>query len=286
LKLSLAAPAVEPVHEVTLNVEPDKHTSGDIVYLDCFLIEVKSSKDQVNVMSTAVDVKAFKSLEQYVHIEIVGNVNYPEYFPKNIGKLIDGITAFKYKETPLKYVTRDDFKDMSSELVLVNLADNKIEEIPFDTFHDLTKLIYFDIRDNKIKRLAPNMFAKSPNFDTLIIESNEITELHPDLFRDCSEFKVLYAEFNNIKEFHEDLLKNNPNMTVISMRHNKIKNIPIDFNRFSELHVADFTHNCGTCDTMYFMSQPYVEYYNDEEQKKWIKTVPEFQQKVEEVCRG
>ena len=130
------------------------------------------------------------------------------------------------------------------------------------------------------------MFAKSPKFDSLIVKANELTELHPDLFKDCPEFYILYAEYNKIEEFHEDLLKNNPKMRVISMRHNKIKNIPIDFNRFVELHVADFTHNGGTCDTMYFMYQPYVEYYNDEEQKKWIKTVPDFQKKIEETCRG
>ena len=74
-------------------------------------------------------------------------------------------------------------------------------------------------------------------------------------------------------------------MTIINMKHNKINNIPIDFNRFKLLGIADFTHNEGTCDTLYSDGEPSDEYYDKNEQKKWIKTVPEFQQKIEEVCR-
>jgi Leucine-rich repeat (LRR) protein len=225
-------------------------------------------------------------MNKSIYIDIVGNENYPEYFPKNLGDIINGTGGFTYKNTPLKYISRDDFKDMAPNLYLIILEDNKIEEIPFDTFYDLPDLIYLDVRDNKLKNLAPNLFANSPKFNTLIVESNEIEELHPDLFKDCPEFHVLYAEFNKIEEFHPDLFENNPNMTVISIRHNKIKNIPIDFTRFELLDVADFTHNAGTCDTMYFSFKPYDEYYDDNEQKKWIKTVPEFQEKVEEICRG
>ena len=74
-------------------------------------------------------------------------------------------------------------------------------------------------------------------------------------------------------------------MMIIEMNHNKIRNIPINFNTFKGLDVADFTHNGGTCDIMYFSVKPYVEYYDEEEQWKWIKTIPEFQQKIEEICR-
>ena len=74
-------------------------------------------------------------------------------------------------------------------------------------------------------------------------------------------------------------------MTAINMTKNKIRNIPIDFNRFKLLEFADFTHNEGTCDTLYSAGKPYDENYDKNEREKWIKTVPEFQHKIEEVCR-
>ncbi|CAG9810294.1 unnamed protein product [Chironomus riparius] len=279
--------SIEPFHEVALKCESTSEINNeDIAYIACSMENVTSSSNQVTVTSMNLSMDELKKLNMSIYIDIVGNGNYPEYFPKNLGKIINGTGGFTYKNTPLKYISRADFKDFAPDLYLIILEDNKIEEIPFDTFYDLPDLIYLDVRDNKLTSLAPNMFANSPAFHTLIIESNEITELHPDLFKNCPEFYVLYAEFNKIEEFHESLFINNPNMTVISMRHNKIQNIPIDFTKFKHLDVADFTHNGGTCDTMYFSFEPYDEHYDKNEQKKWIKTVPEFQQKIEEVCRA
>ncbi|KAL7011493.1 hypothetical protein ACKWTF_014284 [Chironomus riparius] len=286
IHLSAYAAVVDPVNEVAINCDPSKYSDDEYEYLECFLIEVKSPKDKVVVTSSSINMDTINSSNKTIHVDITGNVNYPEYFPKNLAAYFKGTHTFRYKETPLKFIKREDFKDLGSTLTLLNLGESEIEDIPYDAFYDLTNLVYLDISDNRLKNLDTRLFINSPKFNSLFVRSNEITEIHPDLLNNCPEFYVLYAEFNKIEEFHEDLFKNNPKMWVISIRHNRIKNIPIDFNRFTELHVADFTHNGGTCDTMYFMNQPYVEYYNDEEQKKWIKTVPDFQKKIEEVCRG
>ena len=284
IQLSIHAAVIEPVNEVALKSD-DNYIVEDREFFKCYLTEVKSSKDQVKVTSTTLEMDKLKSLNNRIFILISGNKNYPEYFPKDLGTFVDGITGIKYEATPLKYITRDDFKGMASKLYSINLQNNQIEEIPFDTFYDLPKLAFLNVRDNKIKSLPPNLFTNSPVFISLVIISNKLTALHADLFKDCPAFEILRAEFNQIEELHEDLFKNNPNMTIISMKHNKIRNIPMDFNRFELLGVADFTHNGGTCDTMYFSFKPFVETYDEEEQKKLIKTVPEFQQKIEEVCR-
>lgn len=279
---------IEEVKDVALKCEFSNFNASTqeyIEYIDCSLTDVSSPKDRLKVTSNTLYWNTVKEINKTIYVDIVGNDNYPEYLPEGLGRSINGTGGFTYKNSPLKYIKRADFKDMAPSLFLIILEDNKIEEIPHDTFYDLPYFHYLDVRRNKIKSLVPNLFDHAPDFSTLIIEENQVTELHVDLFKNCPDFHVLYAEFNEISEIHEDLFKNNPNMSIISMRHNKIKNVPIDFKKYNELSVADFTHNGGKCDTMYFSFQPYVEYYDENEQKKWIKTVTEFQHKIEEICR-
>jgi len=284
-QLSAHAAVIKPNHEVTLNCDPDE-SSDYFVWIECFLMEIKSSEDQVFVKSTSLDIEHQNFLNKTIQMNVEGNANYPEYFPKNLGKIISGVGRFFYQDTPLKYVSRDDFKDFGPKLKMLGFKGGEIKDIPYDTFYDLHNLNYLDIRDNHINYLAPNLFANSPMFDSLFMSYNQVTELHPDLFKDCPEFHILYAEFNKIEKIDENLFKNNPKMRIISMRHNKIKNVPYDFSKFDLLDVADFTHNEGTCDTMYFNYEPYDEYYDANEKKKWIKNVPDFQKKIEETCRG
>ena len=285
LQLSSQLLAIESYHEVSLTIDPDWYTDDDEVFYTCFLTTVKSPKDQVIVTSTAVDMQSWNSLNKSVWIEIIGNASYPEQFPKNLGELLSGITHFEYSKTPLKFITRDDFKGMATNLSWINLSENDIEDIPFDLFFDMSKLRSVSVNNNKIKRLAPNMFAKSPNLVYLKIEFNEITELHPDLFRDCPDFNVLIANNNSIEEIHENLFLNNPNMINISLRHNKIKNISIDFSRFTGIDLADFLRNAGTCDIVYCTMLAFIETNEGAELDNIYRTLPEFQQKVGEICK-
>ena len=260
-QLSTFAAVITPNNEVALTCDPAE-PDYMFAYIDCNLIDVKSPKDQVHVASTNFDVGNEKFTDITIRLRIYGNAKYPEHFPKNLGKLVSGVDNFYYKKTPLKYIKRDDFKDFGVKLTSLSLGENEIIDIPFDTFYDLPNLRDLILRSNRITNLSPNLFDNSPNFGLLFADFNQITEVHPDLF------------------------KNNPFIRVITMRHNKIKNVPFDFTKFDNLASVDFTHNAGTCDTMYFRYDPFVEYYDDNDLKKWIKDVKDFQKKIEETCRG
>ena len=281
LQLSVNSAVIDTTREVELKCESTENGNKYLKFA-CFLAGVSSSQDQVFVILKNLETEKQMKLKWRIVVDIDGNKNYPEYFPKNLGKTINGTRELTYKNTPLKFITRDDFKDMAPYLHEISLVENKIEEIAFDTFYDFPGLQVLDVQNNKLKSLAPNLLTNSQFLNNLNIRHNEITALHPDLFKNCPNITCLLAEFNQIEEIHEDLFKNNPKMTFIKMSNNKIRNIQVNFNKFDEhLIVADFTHNAGTCDTMYYSFEPYGEY----EQKKLIKTVPEFQQKVEEDCR-
>lgn len=281
-QLSVRASVIQPLRNVTLkfvSYNCNSNSSKDII---CSLEKLSSSTEQVVVSSTTIDTEALKSTACF-RIEIVGNEDYPEYFPKNIGKFIDGVTNFVYKNTSLKSICRDDFKHMSTKLRSLEISSHKIEEIPYDTFYDITELSYLNIRGNRIKSLAPNLFFESQNLQALVMDWNYITELHSDHFKKCPIFEILNMEFNKITSLQEDLFQNNPNMTKIYMTYNRIKNIFVDFNRFEFLDVADFTHNKGNCDIIY--SKTKRDYYDKHTLENMINRVPEFQKKIEELCR-
>ncbi|CAG9810296.1 unnamed protein product [Chironomus riparius] len=172
-QLSAYAAVIVPTQEVALNCVKESGTDEYLIFFDCFLMEVKSSKDQVYVTSTDLDTNSIEAHITVVRLQISGNVNYPEYFPKNLAKTVHGITNFFYKKTPLRFIKREDFKDMPSKLTMLSLEDNEIEDIPFGAFYDLQNLKYLDISGNNLKELDPNLFTKSPLFDSLLAKSND-----------------------------------------------------------------------------------------------------------------
>ncbi|KAL7011494.1 hypothetical protein ACKWTF_014285 [Chironomus riparius] len=277
---------LQPIAEASLTCGPITFIDSYTESLDCSLKDVKSSNIEVAVTSSDVDMAGFISRENFVNIDITGDDKYPEYFPKHLAKTLKGTTTFTYTKTPLKVIKRDDLTDFGTKLYILSLADNKIEDIAYDALHGLTKLRNLILSNNKLKSLPSNLLSNAPIFDSLFINSNELTELHPDLFKDSPLFNFLSAEFNKIDKIDKDLFKNNINLSIVLMKYNKIRNIPINFTRFELLDSVDFTHNGGSCDTMFFSFEPYEEQYDAIEKKKWIKRLPEFQKKIEDVCRG
>ena len=280
-----ANPAV--IREVGLKC--DISSAKESVYQDfvCHLTGVSSSTEQVKIISINVNFSNLKSSPQTtIDVSINGNLNYPEYFPKNLSKSISGTVLFQYSNTSLKYIQREDLKDIGIELVNFSLDSNKIEEIPFDTFYDFPKLLVLELCYNNLKSLPPKLLANSPALASFSIENNKITELHPDMFQNCPKLDGLYATSNNIENLHENLFKNNPKLRFIEMRNNNIKSIGIDFTKIKELGIAIFTQNVGICNVMYLSFQPHVDYYENDEQEIVSKTLPEFQERIEKICRN
>jgi len=281
IQLSVNSVPIDSVREIKLECE-SKDENPYVEILNCYFLDISSSNEQLNVTSMNIDMA---EIEKVIHVNIFGNVNYPEYFPKNLSKLIRDTYMFKYNETPLRYVTRSDFADMSSYLSYFDLEDNEIDEIPYDLFYDMDHVRDIRLSHNNIKSLPPNLFKNSLKLETFHIEFNKIKEFHPDLFKDCPKFATLRADFNDVEELHEDLFKHNPKMSSIWFRNNKIRNIGVDFEKLKKLDSAVFLHNQGSCGAMYLGYRPTDEYYSKKEMDVLFRTVPEFQEKIEEVCK-
>ncbi|KAL7011491.1 hypothetical protein ACKWTF_014282 [Chironomus riparius] len=224
----------------------------------CWLTDLSTADDQVIVTESSFNLQEQLKFQKPINIILLGNESYPEYFPKNFTRFLTGVSGFIYDDTSLKYIQRDDFTGLASPNPLIlHLRSNEIEEIPFDTFYDLTNLLYLDISSNKIKSLASNLLINSIGLHSLSISGNDLTELHQDLLINCPQLYDLTAEFNQIQELHEDLFRNNPNMK----------------------------NNFGTCDVIFSTLTPDDKDFDEVDQRKAMKNVPKFQKKIEKVCR-
>lgn len=275
--------ATESAREVRFECKTDSRYSEENY---CWLAGLSTPQDQVIVTESSFNIEDQLKYQKPINIIFLGNESYPEYFPKNLTKFLTGVSGFLYDDTPLKYIQRDDFIGLVSENPLIlHLRSNEIEEIPFDTFHDLTNLLYLDISSNKIKSLASNLLINSVELHSLSISSNDLTEIPQNLLMNCPKIYDLTAEFNQIQEVPQDLFKNNQNMKSISMMYNKIRNIKVDFRNLKLLQFADFRDNFGTCDVIFSILTPDDKDYDEFDQRKAIKIIPKFQKKIEKVCR-
>lgn len=275
--------AADSAIDVRLECKTDNRYSEEIY---CWLAGLSTSQDQVIVTESRFTIEDQLKYQKPVNIIFLGNESYPEYFPKNLTKFVTGVSGFLYDDTSLKYIQRDNFIGLASENPLIlHLRSNEIEEIPFDTFYDLTNLLYLDISSNKIKILAPNLLINNIELHSLSISSNDLTDIPQNLLINCPKLYDLTAEFNQIQELPEDLFKNNPNMTSISMMYNKIRNIKIDFRDLKLLQFADFRNNFGTCDVIFSILTPDDKDFDEVDQRKAIKIIPKFQKRIEKNCR-
>lgn len=136
------------------------------------------------------------------------------YLPNGIGQQFKNLQEFFVWFSELKFVQRDNFKDMEG-LLRLDIAYNKVVDIPEDTFWDLPNLEGLWLQENKIKMLPENLFVSLSKLKFIAAESNEIVLLQRGLFR------------------------NNPRLEKIYLYNNKIVSIGIDVLQFKEIDLRN-----------------------------------------------
>lgn len=146
----------------------------------------------------------------------------------------------------LRVIKREDFSSMP-KLQTLNLADNKIDQIPEDALYDLGALVDFFVEKNNIRKFPTYLLNHAPMFQRFMAQNNSIEEIEADFF------------------------KNNPILKIVALDNNKIQKIRVDFRPFKNLKKLDLKNN--TC---------IDSYYND-----WrkYKSVPLLQDEIDKLCR-
>ena len=105
-------------------------------------------------------------------------------------------------ENPITSVSLGNFPD----LVVLDLANNKLSNISSDTFLGLKSLRYINLGGNQIETFPKDTFSHSDNLQRLVLTDNKITKLNSDQFS---------SEYNN-----------NIELTEIDLSYNKLSSLP------------------------------------------------------------
>lgn len=141
------------------------------------------------------------------------------HFPNNLGRLFPSLETLSCVKSHVKFLERMNFKDMS-HLWSLDLSSNLIEQVPVDSFYDLTKVKEIFLKDNKLKVLNANTFIK--NFKLLRFSSNR----------------------NQIESIERGSFRKNSELMKISFSNNKIKKIENQsFGKMLKLEVLDLSNN-------------------------------------------
>lgn len=248
----------------------------------CQLVGTKLKSEKLKISSINVNFKELAaSTGQAQLVFFTGDDTYPEHIPEGLLKSVEGIEAFYYNFSPLKFIKRSDFKD-GSELRAISLERNEIEVIPFDTFYDLKNLQFIKLDTNKLRQFHPATFANSQNLKNLIFNDNQITELNQNLLKSSPNLEEVQGNSNKIQELSKDLFVNNQKLRTVSFERNQLRNILVDFRSLKGIKHVNIADNYGNCNFVYFEEKPYSV---QEEPKGWVYKIEELQENIGKSCR-
>lgn len=248
----------------------------------CQIIGTKTKSEKLKISSINVNFKELAaSTGQGQSVFFTGDDTYPEHLPEGLMKSIQGIEAFYYNFSPLKFIKRSDFKD-GGELRAISLERNQIEAVPFDTFYDLKSLQFINLDTNKLRQFHPATFANSQNLKTLRFNDNQVTELNRNLLKSSPNLEEFKGYSNKIHELPKDLFVNNQKLRTVSLGSNKLRNILVDFRSLKGVKHVNIADNYGNCDFVYYDEKPYSV---QEEPKGWVYKIEELQGNIERNCR-
>jgi Leucine-rich repeat (LRR) protein len=127
----------------------------------------------------------------------------------------------------IKEVSRRDMTPMK-DFTWVSFWGNKLEEVPANTFTDLTKMWKLILGNNNLKKLHPDTFSRNVKLRELWLQNNMLEALPRGLFRNNKELSHIYANSN------------------------KLVSIKIDFNALPQFEIITLTDNVCidlNCDT-------------------------------------
>ncbi|XP_065226825.1 carboxypeptidase N subunit 2-like [Planococcus citri] len=121
-------------------------------------------------------------------------------------------------------------------LVILNLSENKLEDLPEELFADLDRLETLLLNKNNIQRLPTKLFEPLKNLKILNLSENQLTVLSGKIFQNLLSLQVLNLNENKLKTLPtlifspltqlKDLKLANNNLTVLKTGvFRKLKNL-------------------------------------------------------------
>ncbi|KAG4070983.1 hypothetical protein HA402_001420 [Bradysia odoriphaga] len=162
----------------------------------CVAIEFKVSFANSTIDSELYKEQTIKSLKIYQQQTL--------FLPQNLDEHFSQLNELSVTQSGLYEIDFNVFVGLN--LSLLNLANNKLAEIPVDTFADLNNLQVLDLSFNKIHSLFDDVFASLKSLQQLYLNHNYLTSIQIEVVRNLESLRGLYLQGNRLKFISATLL--------------------------------------------------------------------------------
>lgn len=166
-----------------------------------------------------------------------------KFLPTKLSSSFPELIAIHVCDCSVTSVKENHFKGLS-ELKVLSLAHNEIENISGDAFVDLVSLEDLGLNSNKIEILEKSTFSSLIALKELYLASNEIQTLHPHIFNSLVNVEYIDLNGNKMVSLQENIFENLANLKKISAIANELTALPKNlFKNNSMLKEVSFSEN-------------------------------------------
>ncbi len=187
----------------------------------------KLKKLSVQGLTSSVDRDFFK---QFPNLE---SLNFCRNLPDR-SKWITNLTVLHLRGNGLEQLDEDLFKSLTN-LVSLDLSFNPLKRIPSKLFANLAALNELNLSGCQLFDLEPNIFHGLDNLVELVLSSNKLTHLNEALFKGLKNLTQLDLGYNNLTEINEETFRDTCNLDKLDFNCNKLIDIRFGLNNQSGL---------------------------------------------------
>ena len=126
-----------------------------------------------------------------------------------------------------------------NELLILELADNKLTELKADVFSSLIYLFILDLHGNYLTNLHPDLFKSQWLLRFMDLSKNNLTKLLPETFSSLQQMNTVILDQNKIASLQKDTFKEMKTLQWLFLNDNELTSIePGTFNRLHRLQLG------------------------------------------------
>lgn len=126
----------------------------------------------------------------------------------------------------------------------IDLDKNLLTELPATLFQGLARLDYISIASNLLTAVPESLFRGLTSLRSVYLKENRLRELPANLFQDCQNLRSLNLMYNQLTALPATLFRGLTNLTTIYLSDNQLSELPETlFQGLIKLKDLDVTHN-------------------------------------------
>ncbi len=129
------------------------------------------------------------------------------HLPLNLEAVFPNLIDFRIQDSDIPILRNNLFGPQFYWIEHLYLQNNGIQMIEDSAFAELTDLVELDLSQNKLKRLSKNLFQSNTKLHLIDLRDNQINVIEPQTFEGLNDLKMFYASGNECAD-HTDCIIN------------------------------------------------------------------------------